>query len=331
MNVADLAAENLTRATAAGLDPHEYQRVTTELTSADGWGQAFTRAARRHLVRAEQAASPISAGEHYQAAARWFHIATLGPYTDRAPAETQAAAEADAAMRRALEILEPGARRVDGPAFAGWLRGPADAPATVVVVPGLDSGKEEFHAVTSALLRRGLAVFTMDGPGQGSLAATTTVRPDYHQVIGQVVDALGVDRVGLVGLSLGGYYVAQSAAHDPRVAAATTVSGPFRLDWDTFPPPLRNILTRRAGGTRAARDFADRVDLSAPAPRIACPLLVVDGGQDDISGVICGEPLARLAPRGEYLLVPYGDHLLGNAHADWLPAVADWMSEALGM
>ncbi|MES4907333.1 MULTISPECIES: alpha/beta fold hydrolase [unclassified Streptomyces] len=335
MNVADLAAENLTRATGAGLDPHEYHRVTAELASVDDWAQAFTRAARRHLVRAEQAASPISAGEHYQVAARWFHIATLGPYTDRTTAESEAAAEAaaeaDAAMRRALEILEPGARRLDGPAFAGWLRGPADAPATVVVVPGLDSGKEEFHAVTSALLRRGLAVFTMDGPGQGTFAAATTIRPDYHQVIGQVVDALGVDRVGLIGLSLGGYYVARSAAHDPRVAAAATVSGPFRLDWEALPPALRNILTRRAGGTRAARDFVDRVDLSEPAPRIACPLLVVDGGRDDIAGVTCGEPLARLAPRGEYLLVPHGDHLLGNARADWLFAAADWMSGVLNV
>ncbi|MGY0062906.1 alpha/beta hydrolase family protein [Streptomyces sp. LZ34] len=325
MNVADLAAENLTRATGAGLDLHEYQRVTAELTSVDDWGAGLMKAARQHLARAERAASPLSAGEHYQVAARWFHIATLAPHPDQAAA----ASEADAAMGRALELLDPGARRLEGPAFAGWLRGPADAPATVVVVPGLDSGKEEFHEVTSALLRRGLAVFTMDGPGQGTLAATTTVRPDYHQVIGQVVDALGVDRVGLVGLSLGGYYVAESAAHEPRVAAATTVSGPFSLDWEALPPPLRNILTQRAGGTRAARDFAGRVDLSALAPRIACPLLVVDGGRDDISGVTNGEPLARLAPRGEYLLVPYGDHLLGNARADWLPTAADWLSGAL--
>ncbi|MDX3231718.1 alpha/beta hydrolase family protein [Streptomyces sp. ME19-01-6] len=329
MNIADFTAANLTRATGAGLDPHEFQRVTADLTSVDDWEQAFMRAARRHLARAEQAASPISAGEHYQVAARWFHIATLAPHADQAPADTEAAAEADAAMGRALRLLEPGARRLDGPAFAGWLRGPADAPATVVVVPGLDSGKEEFHAVTSALLRRGLAVFTMDGPGQGALAATTTVRPDYHQVIGQVVDALGVDRVGLVGLSLGGYYVAESAVHEPRVAAVATVSGPFRLDWEALPPPVRDILTRRAGGTRAARDFADRVDLSALAPRITCPLLVVDGGRDVIPGVTNGEPLARLAPHGEYLPVPYGDHLLGNARADWLPTAADWVSGAL--
>ncbi|TDC24786.1 alpha/beta fold hydrolase [Streptomyces sp. 8K308] len=324
-SAADLAAAHLTRATGAGLDPHEYRRVTSGLASADDWGQAFITTARRYLARAERAASAVSAGEYRQMAARWFHIATLAPHAD----QDLAAAEADAAMARALQLLEPGARRLDGPAFTGWLRGSANAPGTVVVVPGLDSGKEEFHAVTAALLRRGLAVFSMDGPGQGALAATTTVRPDYHRVIGQVIDALGVDRVGLVGLSLGGYYVAESAAHEPRVAAAATVSGPFRLDWDALPPPVRDILTRRAGGAGAARDFVHRVDLSALAPRIACSLRVVDGGQDVTPGVTNGEPLARLAPRGEYVLVPHGDHLLGNARTDWLPSTADWLLGAL--
>jgi pimeloyl-ACP methyl ester carboxylesterase len=324
-SAAEFAAAQMTRATGAGLDPHEYQRVTGELASVDGWCEAFIRTAQQHVARAERAASAISAGEHYQVAARWFHIATLAPHRDQA----LAAVEADRAMGRALALLEPGARRVEGPGFTGWLRGPADAPATVVVVPGLDSGKEEFHTVTSALLHRGVAVFTMDGPGQGVLAATTTVRPDYHRVIGRVVDALGVDRVGLIGLSLGGYYVVESAAHEPRVAAAATVSGPFRLDWDTAPPVVRDILTRRAGGPEAARDFVRHIDLSAPAPRIACPLLVVDGGRDVIPGVTNGEPLARLAPHGEYLLVPHGDHLLGNARPDWLPTAADWLVGAL--
>ncbi|MEV4755093.1 alpha/beta fold hydrolase [Micromonospora sp. NPDC049559] len=322
MSVEEFVAANFTRATGAGLDPHEYQRVTGELASLDGWGEAFVRAGRSHLVRAREAASPISAGEHYQVAARWFHFATLAPQAGQA----LAAAEADAAMGRALAVLEPHARRIEGPGFTGWLRGRADSPITVIVVPGLDSSKEEFHAVTSALLRRDVAVFAMDGPGQGALASTSTVRPDYHQVIGRVIDALGVDRVRLVGLSLGGYYVAETAAWETRVAAVATVSGPFRLDWDGLPTPVRDLLTRRAGGARPARDFARQVDLSTLAPRITVPLLVVDGGQDLIPGVTNGERLARLAPHGEYLLVPHGDHLLGNARPDWLPATADWLS-----
>lgn len=324
MNAADFAAANLSRATGAGLDVHEYLRVTAELTGLGQWGAAFMRTARAHLARAGQAATAVSSGEHLQTAARWFHVATLGPN----PEAALAAAEADAAMGRALELLDPKARRMEGPGFAGWLRGPADA-ATVVVVPGLDSSKEEFHDVITALLRRGLAVFAMDGPGQGVLAATSTVRADYHQVIGPVIDALRAPAVGLVGLSLGGYYVAESAARDRRIAATATVSGPFRLHGDILPPPLRDILVRRAGGEEAARRFAAQVDLSELAPRIACPLLVVDGGQDVVPGMDNGEALARLAPHGRHLLVPHGDHLLGNARADWLPTTADWLAAAL--
>ncbi|MFD9941072.1 alpha/beta hydrolase family protein [Nonomuraea sp. NPDC059023] len=325
MNAADFAAANLSRATGAGLDPHEYQRVAAELAGLDQWGQAFMSAARGHLARAARAGTAISAAGHLQDAARWFHFATLGPNNERA----LAAAEADTAMGRALDLLEPDARRIEGTTFTGWLRGPADATATAIVVPGLDSGKEEFHDVVNALLRRGMAVFAMDGPGQGTLTATTTVRADYHHVIAQVVDALGAERVGLVGLSLGGYYAAESAAMERRVAAAVTVSGPFRLDWDTLPPPVRDLLTQRAGGEDAARRFAEQVDLSGLAPRITCPLLVIDGGQDVIPGVTNGEPLARLASRGRYLHVPHGDHLLGNARPDWLTAAADWLSGEL--
>jgi hypothetical protein len=56
-------------------------------------------------------------------------------------------------------------------------------------------------------------------------AATTTVRAGYHHVIGQVVDVLGTGSVGLVGLSRGGYYVAESAARESRVTAADRLSG----------------------------------------------------------------------------------------------------------
>ncbi|MEU9034064.1 alpha/beta fold hydrolase [Streptomyces sp. NPDC048352] len=325
MNAHEFAAAQWTRATGAGVDPHEYRRVTGALASVDGWGPALVAAARAHLTRADQAGSTVSAGEHLLMAARWFHLATLAPH----PQAARAAAEADRALGRALTVLEPGARRVSGDGFTGWLRGPGDAPATVVVVPGLDSAKEEFLDLASALLARGLAVFAVDGPGQGVLADTTTLRPDYEQVVGRVIDALGVPRIGLVGLSLGGYFAARAAALEPRVRAAATVSGPFRLDWGQLPPPVRDILARRTGGPDAARAFTGHVDLSALAPRIAAPLLVVDGGQDVIPGVTNGEPLARLAPHGTHLAVPHGDHLLGNARADWLPRLADHMSHAL--
>ncbi|MGV9451545.1 alpha/beta hydrolase family protein [Streptomyces sp. NPDC003635] len=325
MSATEFAAAQWTRATGAGVDLHEYRRVTEGLTSVADWGPSFRSTAHAYLQRADNAGSPRSAGEYLLTAARWFHLATLAPYAEA----HRAAAEADDALSRALSMLEPGARRVSGEGFTGWLRGPADAPGTVVVVPGLDSAKEEFLDVVAALLARGLAVFAMDGPGQGVLAATTTLCPDYEGVVGRVVDALGVARIGLVGLSLGGYFAAQTAALEPRVAAVATVSGPFRLVWEELPPPVRDIMARRCGGADGARDFARHVDLAALAPRIEAPLLVVDGDQDVIPGVTNGEPLARLAPHGGYLSVPHGDHLLGNARPDWLPHLGDHLAHTL--
>ncbi|MEV0826740.1 hypothetical protein [Nonomuraea rubra] len=73
----------------------------------------------------------------------------------------------------------------------------------MVVVPGLDCGKEEFHDVVTALLRRGLAVFAT-GRDRARSPPPAPSAPDYHHVIGQVIDTLRPQNVGLVGLSLGG-------------------------------------------------------------------------------------------------------------------------------
>ncbi len=338
--LAPFVAGNRSRATGAGLDPHEYGRVTEPLGSLHDWPEAFAAAGREHRAAGERAAAlgrAVSAGEAYRLAARWFHFATLLPHPDRAGA-ARAAADADEAMDRALALLDPTAVRIEGTGFVGRLRRPAgvERPPVVLVVPGLDSGKEEFHGVTQALLRRGVAAFTLDGPGQGVLAATSGPEPDYHRVVGRVIDALEprgeVDggRIAVIGLSLGGYYAAVSAAHEPRIRATATVSGPDRLDWEALPPFVTDTLTQRCAGPGAAREFAGRVDLAAVAPLIAGPLRVVDGGLDVIPGAVNGEPLARRAAQGEYLLVPHGDHLLGNAVRDWLPGTADWLVERLG-
>ncbi|PBC75783.1 serine aminopeptidase S33 family [Streptomyces sp. TLI_235] len=331
--------ETRPRAHGAGLDAWEYGRVTAGLAALRDWPGVCGAAARRHLAAAGQAAAEgrtVTAGEAYRTAARWFHLAGLVPDPDRAAAARVATA-ADEAMRAALALLDPGAERVEGEGFAGWLRRPAGvrrAPV-VVVVPGLDSGKEEFHRVAEALLARGSAVLAIDGPGQGVLAATSTFEPDYHRVVGRAVDALAgrggldtADGVAVIGLSLGGWFAAAAAAGEPRVRAAALVSGPSRLDWDALVPFVTATLAQRCGGIQAARSFARRVDLDTLADRLDLPLLVVEGGEDRIPGVTGAELPARRLPNAELLLVPHGNHLLGNALADWLPTTADWLARA---
>ncbi|MGW2255457.1 alpha/beta hydrolase family protein [Kitasatospora sp. NPDC001660] len=345
--LAAFVEENRPRAHGAGLDPYDYVRVTAPLTSAHDWPAACVAAGRRYVAVGRRAAAEgrsVTAGEAYRTAARWHHLAGLLPHPDR-EAAARAAADADDAMRQALAHLDPAAERVEGDGFVGWLRrASAGAEGTVegarpvvLVVPGMDSGKEEFHAVVEALLARGAAVLALDGPGQGALAATSAPEPDYHRVVGRVIDALAgregldLDRIAVIGLSLGGYYAATAAAHEPRVRAAALVSGPYRLDWDGLVPFVRATLAQRCGGLDAARAFAARVDLADLVPTLTVPVLVVEGGEDVIPGVANATPVAARARDAELLLVPHGNHLLGTALPDWLPATADWLTARLAV
>lgn len=325
---------NRSRAIAGGIDSCEYDQVTASIESLHEWPARFRAAGHAHYLLGEdagQAGRRVSAGQAFLAAAAWFHFTTILPSHDRA-----GHAEAGNAMRRALTYLDPTASVLHGRQFTGILRRPevAPNPALVVVAPGMDSSKEEFHAVAEALLRRGVATLSIDGPGQGELATRSAPTAHYDLVVSEALDAVQAtglvpSSIGILALSLGGYYAPVSLAREPRLSAGVAVSGPYRLVWDELLPFLVESLALRAGSITAARAFAERIDLTNIAATIEPPLLVVDGGMDVIPGFINGQMLAEQAQRGEYLLIPEGDHLIGNARWKWLPYAADWLTEHL--
>ena len=77
--------------------------------------------------------------------------------------------------------------------------------------PGLDSTKETRHQSRGAWLRRGVAVLSVDGPGQGEASQWSTIRPDYEVAMRGVIDwietrpDLDAGRIGIFGVSMGGY------------------------------------------------------------------------------------------------------------------------------
>ena len=81
-------------------------------------------------------------------------------------------------------------------ALAAYLRvpprpapGQAKAPA-VIMVPGLDSTKEELQATAEFFLARGLATLAIDGPGQGEAEYELPIEPRYEKVATAAVDYL---------------------------------------------------------------------------------------------------------------------------------------------
>lgn len=137
---------------------------------------------------------------------------------------------------------------------------------------------------------------------------------------------------GVVGDDLGqkARRAVEVAPYVDAEAGAAYAEGRRPLTREELPLFVTDTLTRRCGSEEAAHDFVRQVDLRGTAEALTRPLLVVEGATDTIPGVANGEALAKAAPHGSLLSVPYGDHLLGNARPDWLPATADWLAEHRG-
>ena len=233
----------------------------------------------------------------------------------------------------------------EGTHFRGILRKPVGVqnPPIVIMCMGLDSAKEETEAYEQPFLARGMAVLAFDGPGQGEAEYELGIRGDYEVAVRAVVDFVetrdDVDhrRIGLWGVSMGGYYAPRAAAFEKRIAACISLSGPF--DWATNWGML-NELTRETFRVRArqktqddARHFAETLTLKDCAHRITCPLFIVAGKLDRIVPWQDGERLAKAAKPAkgavEFLLLDDGNHVANNRGYRWRTQSADWMAQQL--
>ncbi|MBK5268157.1 MAG: alpha/beta hydrolase [Acidimicrobiia bacterium] len=246
----------------------------------------------------------------------------------------------------ALPRLEPAVEKVDIPGVAGAPRmvgllslPNVDRPPVVIVLPGLDSTKETRHQSRGAWLRRGVAVLSVDGPGQGEASQWSTIRPDYEVAMRGVIDwietrpDLDAGRVGVFGSSLAGYYAPRAAAFEPRIIAAFGNCGPYNWGecFDSLPQVTKEAYTHYSGAKSMdeARVMAGDLSLEGIASQITCPLLIVHGSDDPL---IPWEQGKRIADEGggEFLLIEGGTHGVQNMPHLFQSYALDWMTRHLG-
>lgn len=256
----------------------------------------------------------------------------------------EASARAVEARQHALALVDPAAERLErtfeGGRLVGILRRPLVArPPVVLLLPGLDSTKEEFHRWENVFLSRGMATFSIDGPGQGETGYDFPLRADYEVATTAALDMLeersDIDtrRFGVAGVSMGGYYAARSAAFDQRIKAAVTVGGPYESGsrFDTRPRISRDAFMAysHAATESAAREIAMSMTLEGVLHRLEQPLLVIFGRKDRLVPFEQAERVVREAPNSELVMFDDGNHVCNNYPYLYQPLAGDWLSDQL--
>jgi 2,6-dihydroxypseudooxynicotine hydrolase len=332
------------RFTSQGVDMNDFRRVTDGLQRWEEWLPAWAANGDVHTelaLEAEAAGRARSAGEAWVRAALSFHFGKFVWVVDMA--------QHDAAEQRAISSiynahrhLDPGAERIeiplDGFTLAGNLRAPAgvERPPLVLLLPGLDSTKEEFFYWEQLFLDRGMATFSLDGPGQGETSAKSHIYPNYEVAVTAAIDVLaerGFGSIGVAGVSLGGYYAPRAAAYEKRIEAAVGISGPFNFGdcWEQMPQPTRETVMHHTGARDLdeARAKASELDLADAAPRIDQPLLLITGKLDRLIPWEQTKKIADTAPNARFVMWDEGNHVCNNIPYKYRPLTADWLAEKL--
>lgn len=332
-----------------GVPLTDFQEVTAGLERWEDWCAAWSARGAVHeaMGRAALAAGHrISAGEHLTRAAVCHHFGKFLFVDDleqlRATRERAVACRTDA-----LPLLDPPGERVDVPhdghVLHGNLRLPRDVgrPPVVVMCMGLDSAKEEMHDYEQRFLRRGIATFAFDGPGQGEAEDDLPLCPEFERPVANVFDVLQAredldgDRIALWGVSMGGYFAARAAAFEDRAVACVSLSGSYERSAWRDRPAINVAAYRYRSGTQhdeAATDaFTERMSLAGVAERITCPLYVVGGTADRITPPDHARRLAQEAQGPTVLdIIEGGNHVVNNLWYRYRDQTADWLAEQLG-
>jgi dipeptidyl aminopeptidase/acylaminoacyl peptidase len=339
------------RFTVNGVTVADFERVTGNVERWDDWCAAWVAAGAEHEQLGRDALAEgrsRSAGEHLAQAAVYHHFAKF-VFVQNLEQMRAAHARAVACLNDALPHLDPPGRRIEMPfedsRLVGILRLPrADGPHPVVVlIPGLDSTKEELRSTETTFLDRRLATLTIDGPGQGEAEYDLMIRGDWAPVAETLWQAIGGlpeldrSRLGIWGVSLGGYYAPRvAAALGDRATACVALAGPFNFGecWPGLPQLTRDTFRVRSGAAtdEEARQIALTLGMADAAADLVAPLLIVFGRKDRL---IPWEQAVRLrdAVTGpvELLMLEDGNHGCANVAPWHRPRTADWLAARLAV
>jgi dienelactone hydrolase len=273
------------------------------------WFESWMKLAERieNLGRADEAAQhPLSAGRKYLRAGLYYLLAERMP-SHKDPRRLDAYKRGVALYNKGLMLRHEPVEFVDVPFRehrlpAIFMKAPVRGRAPCVVhFDGLDVTKEIIYAtIGEEFRRRGVSLLIVDHPGAGAALRLLNLPsgPETEKPAGASIDYLerrdDVDpsRIGMMALSLGGYYAPRAAAFEKRFKCCVA--------WGAIYDYGQTVADRVGGrGEPSVPGYVEHINwvfgkqtleetlavvqqmtLKGVADKITCPLLVVHGEND---------------------------------------------------
>ena len=331
------------------------------------WVDAWSGLARRvqgFAARDEAAGHRWSAGRKYlRACVYWFTAERMAshklPRKLALYREMVACFDKGVALRR--EPIEQVSIPYEGTTLpALFYRAPASGPRPAMIhFDGFDVTKEWMHlcGISAELARRGVSTLMLDHPGIGAALRLQglPMNHDSERWARAALDWLetrqdvAADRVGVIAMSLGGYYAPRAAAFEQRLACCVA----WGARWDNDgshgrilrdPDAARSVTNWMdhalwyygAASPEEAAAKISKMTLEGVADRITCPLLVVHGAGDRQVPLAQAQRTvqeARRSPRAELRLFEADEggveHVNGDLFSVAIDAMADWVADVL--
>jgi dienelactone hydrolase len=332
----------------------DLQEVCRRIQKFVDISREFARAATRREQQAREAEAAghlPEAREHFYVAACFYTNAMWAVYEDRNPQriswQEKKRACYDKFIRYAGRPIEPVELPCQGKLIHALLHLPSGIKAgekvpCVMYIPGMDGVKEDNPATGDPFLERGIAVFAIDGPGQGETreGGLTCTASNYADAGKLACDYLvkrpEIDsgRLAILASSMGSYWAPRVVAEEKRFKACA-VSGVcmepgqyaiFNMSSPTF--KLNYMYMSGYDDEAAFDEFAKSLTLKGVTAKITCPYMVVAGEDDEHCDMKFVYELVGEIPAPKLLYVFQGErHSIRNPRARSL--LINWLVDRL--
>lgn len=282
-------------------------RIGTQTTDGETWQREWSRTAQEVASAGEAAlerGDVVTARRALMRSCSYFRHSEFFLDSDD-PRRQAAYVSGTSNFQKAVELSEGRIERIqvpfEGTTMDGYIVRPdasGRARPTVLFLGGADSWAEELYFLGGTEFPdRNLNVVMVDTPGRGSSLRFKQMysRPDYEVPVSAILDFLigredvDADRIGLAGVSFGGYYAPRAAAFESRVKAVAAWCGTWSIltDFYEFYPPLQKQLQWLSGSKddAEAREKLAEFTLDGVAEQLDIPVYVMHGTDDIIMDI----------------------------------------------